>query len=66
MRLRFEVRQETDGKWEVINIFTGQVVVVEEHPLFGLKESDARDMANLLNSRRFGAREPLPRNYRGL
>lgn len=46
---RYEVRQETNGCWTVLDVLTGLPAASDGRDLTGLGKEDARDIAYALN-----------------
>ncbi len=58
---RYDMQEEPDGCWSVIDVFTGQPATLDGVLMVGLDIQEADDMLDLLNHR--DARE---RNARGI
>lgn len=61
MTQRYDMRQDRDGSWSVIDIFTGQPVLVNERAMRGMDVQDADEMAELLNIRDEKKRKAMKR-----
>ncbi|SEI17246.1 hypothetical protein SAMN05216228_103453 [Rhizobium tibeticum] len=57
-RLRYQVEKSLvyDGKWSVIDTFTGCAEIVEGVPLDCLTAVEAKDLVNLMNGRELRAK----------
>ncbi len=49
MTPRYEVRQEADGSWTVVDVATDMPAVVNDMPQLGHSEEDARAVARELD-----------------
>jgi len=53
MTRRYEIKEEPDGLWSIIDVFTGRPATVDGFLMVGLTVQEAREMLFNLNDKDF-------------